>query len=382
MNFFPFPGCAKGIAKCFTPSVDELPVVSKGSNASLFDSSTADTLPDYPFGGDFDSDDGEEIASRILEDITIETWEPEQFEMVKTLQNAPANKGCVDLMKTLEYGGRFVAVKRMPTSWATISQTEFARTHPDAHERPWVDIGITNYLHERRFVNICEPLGIYGDGIETYVVNSFANRGELFALLDCDPKSGPEREEMLRPIMKQLFAAVRQLHDLGIAHRDISLENVLLHDDGDGMTVKLIDFGLATTERHAYERSGKKSYIAPEMRQEVPYDTFLSDVFALGVTLFSLACREYPWNSTAPGGCKLYSYVAQHGLRQFMERRKVYGSSEKIAEVISKPLAELLTGLLQFDPAKRCSLGEKCWADEEAVSRPSIWDVAWFKMQD
>jgi hypothetical protein len=65
-----------------------------------------------------------------------------------------------------------------------------------------------------------------------------------------------------------------------------------------------------------------------------------------------------------------------------MERRKVYRSRQKLAEVVSEPLAELLIGLLNFDPAKRLSLGERCWVDEEAVPRSSVWDKIWLKRHE
>jgi serine/threonine protein kinase len=384
MNFLTIPQCAMGVAKCFTPSVNAIPIVKKtdSDRNAVFDAPTTDTLPDFSYESDSD-DDADDIAARMLEDAAIvEAWEPEVFEMVKTLQSAPANKGCVDLMKSLDHGGRFVAVKKMPTSWVTASPKEFARMHPDSNERPWVDIATVKYLHEKRFVNICEPLGVFSDECHTYVINDFATRGELFGMLDCGPTPGLEREVMFRPIMKQLFAAVKQLHNLGIAHRDISLENILLSEDGNGITVKLIDFGMATTERYAYQPSGKRSYIAPEMQQDAPYDVFLSDAFALGVTLFSVACQEYPWNSTAPGACKLFSYISKHGLQQFLERRKVYKRQEKLAEVLTRPLADLLIGLLQVDPEERLSLGEKCWCDEDTQPRKSVWDEQWLEMED
>merc|ERR1712014_62314 len=96
---------------------------------------------------------------------------------------------------------------------------------------------------------------------------------------------------------------------------------------------------------------GKKSYMAPEMYVNGPFDLFATDAFALGVLLFGVCCREYPWNSTKPGACKLFSYVQKKGLQSYIERRKVYGAQntqQRLGEALSRPLQTLLVGLLEM----------------------------------
>merc|ERR1712048_816559 len=106
---------------------------------------------------------------------------------------------------------------------------------------------------------------------------------------------------------------------------------------------------------------------------EEPFDAFATDAFALGVCAFSVCCREYPWNSTKPGACKLFNYVQRHGLQNFLERRKVHGAQnpqQRLAEALSKPLQTLLVGLLEMSPTKRLTLGE-VQTDEQQL--PSVW---------
>lgn len=51
-------------------------------------------------------------------------------------------------------------------------------------------------------------------------------------------------EEMeAKRILKQLLEVLEYLHDEGITHRDIKLENILLDNDNN---IKLIDFGFST----------------------------------------------------------------------------------------------------------------------------------------
>ncbi|HYZ90127.1 MAG TPA: serine/threonine-protein kinase [Myxococcales bacterium] len=78
---------------------------------------------------------------------------------------------------------------------------------------------------------------------------------------------------------------------LGIVHRDVSPQNVLVSFTGD---VKLIDFGIAKAETRMQRTQsgalkGKFSYMSPEQVQGQPIDR-RSDVFSVGVLLWELLC--------------------------------------------------------------------------------------------
>src|SRR5262249_9709077 len=80
---------------------------------------------------------------------------------------------------------------------------------------------------------------------------------------------------------------------LGIVHRDVSPQNVLVSFDGE---VKLIDFGIAKAESRLQKTQsgilkGKFSYMSPEQVKGQPIDG-RSDVFACGVLLGELVCGE------------------------------------------------------------------------------------------
>lgn len=75
-------------------------------------------------------------------------WGPwEDYEEVELIQEAPRNRGCVTLMRSLERRGGFVAVKRMPNTWVTESSWDFARCWPRSSERPWLDMSLVRHLH-------------------------------------------------------------------------------------------------------------------------------------------------------------------------------------------------------------------------------------------
>ncbi|KAM9004378.1 ribosomal protein S6 kinase-related protein isoform 3-T3 [Sarcophilus harrisii] len=91
----------------------------------------------------------------------------------------------------------------------------------------------------------------------------------------------------------ELALGVGYLHDLGIVHRDLKMENILLDERGH---LKLTDFGLS---RHlpqgerAYTICGTLQYMAPEVLRGGPYN-HVADWWSLGILLFALAAGKFP----------------------------------------------------------------------------------------
>jgi serine/threonine protein kinase len=311
----------------------------------------------------------------------INPWATGKFGFVQKLQEAVRNHGRVDLMHMpTENGNRKVVVKKMPNEWVRAGPVEFQKTHPSSSERPWHDLGFVRMLHQRGSPYVCELLGVFVDEANTYVAMELATEGDLFEWCNSDPRPGVShaREAVMKPLVIQIFSAVRWIHALGIAHRDLSLENILLTKEENGLRIKIIDFGMGTLKRKcSREIRGKASYQAPEMLEEDEYDSFLTDVFALGVLVMTMAVHDYPWSSVKRNTCQLFEYYRAFGLIKLLKRRKLRkGKGEQLIEVISESLVELLQGLLSVDPRQRLTLGEPCWVQPEGKRR-SIWDMAW-----
>jgi len=103
----------------------------------------------------------------------------------------------------------------------------------------------------------------------------------------------------LTPILSALAAA----HDLGIVHRDVKPENILISKDG---RIKIADFGLARGEligsTMTAESSvilGSVSYLSPEQVQRGIADS-RSDVYAAGIVAYEMFTGEKPFNGDSP----------------------------------------------------------------------------------
>lgn len=98
------------------------------------------------------------------------------------------------------------------------------------------------------------------------------------------------------PIAKQLLSGLQALHDARILHRDIKPANCLhrLHD----ARVKLADLGIAAdwkTVSANYDWAGTIPFMAPELFDQPPKYSPLSDIYALGVTLACLFLASDPF---------------------------------------------------------------------------------------
>jgi serine/threonine protein kinase len=326
-----------------------------------------------------------ECVKSAAEQITmLAQWKSQNYKLERQLQAAERNYGSVFLARSLENGSSF-AVKVMPVRWTTSSLEEFDVTHPTSEERPWVDIGIVAHLSLRGFPYVCDMRGVFLEDRCLYCVSELGTEGDFFHWTQSLPEPGRTREALIRPVSVQILSAVRSLHDLGIAHRDLSLENIIITKQGDGeIKVKIIDFGMAVLERRGTTTDiSKPSYQAPEMHRNTSYDTFLSDIFAVGVALFAATTSQYPWKSTKPKDCVHFDFASAHGLCKYMQRRKIMGTP--LSNLLTPPLIELLKGLLCLDPCDRFTLGEDCWTNPYnvpvmsavATEHRSVWGCQW-----
>ena len=88
---------------------------------------------------------------------------------------------------------------------------------------------------------------------------------------------------------RTLVQTMEQMHAKGFAHRDIKPENIVFDVD---YTFKLIDFGMATTDKLSRVRIGTKNYCAPEVLSGKEYVPSQADVWSFGALMVVVLFRS------------------------------------------------------------------------------------------
>ncbi|EIN04721.1 Pkinase-domain-containing protein [Punctularia strigosozonata HHB-11173 SS5] len=214
-----------------------------------------------------------------------------------------------------------VAIKQIPKAMSA------ALTREIHHHRQ---------LHHPHVVQLYEVIATESS---IWLVSELCSGGELFDYL---VEKGRLAEEEAKVVFGQLCLAVGYIHDKGIVHRDLKLENVLLDER---CRVKLSDFGFT----REYERGalletfcGTTGYAAPEMLSEQKYLGPEVDIWSLGVILYTLLTGSLPFDDDD----------------EAVMRAKIIKGDFEDPEWLSDEARDLIKNVLQMEPSKRLSISQ------------------------
>ncbi|KAJ6219570.1 hypothetical protein RDWZM_005382 [Blomia tropicalis] len=192
------------------------------------------------------------------------------------------------------------------------------------------------------------------NGIRLYIFMELADGGDFAKFCQ---KKGALTEDECKKYFAQIICGINHMHSLGIAHRDIKLQNVLLVKNeksisGD-FTLLVSDFGLSRIMHHdsaggiQMNRTicGTPIFMAPEILLRKPYSGFLVDVWALGITLYIMMTLQLPFN-----------FRNKDQAIKDMVAKKWEWPTSKMKASPSNDLKNYLSGMLDPDPTKRLDM--------------------------
>lgn len=264
------------------------------------------------------------------------------FKVIRTL--APALFGEVLLCLDTKTGRQF-AVKRvnMRCAEAQVTIGQHIQVVENLHQeravhRKLVAAQTTNVL-------LLEEEVYYGGHL--YLIFPYCEGGDLFNAVRRSPMDGRLFEATSRRFLRDVVRGLLCMKENGLAHRDISLENVLLDVDN---VCHICDFGLASEYKKllAPGRVGKVWYMAPEVfAAKVPYDPLAADIWSLGV-LLAIMLTGVPLVERPTYDDRHFCVLSHSGgvrrLRRVFPRK------------LSKNVWDLLDKLLTIDPRGRPTL--------------------------
>lgn len=221
-----------------------------------------------------------------------------------------------------------------------------------------------------------------------YLVMEYLIGGDLYSLLR---KMGCLEEHAARMYIAELVLALEYLHSLGVVHRDLKPDNILIAHDGH---IKLTDFGLSRVglinstddlsgptngtvlmeesmfenclehgmqREYRKERSavGTPDYLAPEILLGTEHG-YTADWWSVGVILFEFITGLPPFNAEHP----------QIIFDNILNRKIPW---PRVPEDMSEDARDLIDKLLIEDPNQR--LGAK--GAPEVKSHPFFKDISW-----
>jgi serine/threonine protein kinase len=168
----------------------------------------------------------------------------------------------------------------------------------ETHLRAWMlrEARAANRVDHAHIIDI-HDIGETEEG-ELYLVMEFL----VGTALSSELARGPMPLARGIDILEQMCAALARAHDLGVVHRDLKSDNILLSTRGGRKDfVKILDFGLAhlaMDPRLAPKGAvfGTPEYMSPEQARGEEASA-QSDLYALGVLFFEMLTGQLPFRS-------------------------------------------------------------------------------------
>jgi len=165
-------------------------------------------------------------------------------------------------------------------------------------------------------------------------------------------KKGKISEEDAISIAKQICEGLSEAHELGVVHRDLKPQNIMIDEKG---RTKIMDFGIArSVEAPGMTQTGimigTPDYISPEQAEGEEADQ-RSDIYALGVILYEMVTGSVPFK-----GDTALSVALKH-------KSKIPPDPKKLNPEVSEDLSRLILICMEKDRERRYQKAEELLAD-------------------
>jgi serine/threonine protein kinase len=247
---------------------------------------------------------------------------------------------------TFERSHVYVAIKR-------ISKRRLSEIGNLTQEDPIKEIAAMQFLRSPGSEYVMTQIECVQNAENIFSIMQFCTGGELFDFVDAD---GAMTEANARVLFTHILNGLEYLQSKGVCHRDLSLENILIHEN----KCVIIDMGmclrLPMNETTGYPllippqgTCGKKNYVSPEVHLDMhPFSGFAVDIWAVGVILFLLLTGVPPVEVANEVDAR-FRMIQDHRLSRMLSDWNI---------TISESAMDLLQKILEVDPSERYTLDD------------------------
>jgi len=203
--------------------------------------------------------------------------------------------------------------------------------------------------------NVCRMFDLGKAEDTTFITMEFVPGEDLKKLIR---KSGQLGAGRAVSITKQVSEGLAEAHHLGVVHRDLKPQNIMVDEDGNA---RIMDFGIARSLRGkgitgAGVMIGTPEYMSPEQIEGKEVDE-RTDIYSLGIILYEMVAGRVPFEGDTP-----FTIGVKH-------KSEIPKNPKELNAQIPDDLSRLILRCLEKDKEKRYQTAKQLHADLEKIEQ-------------
>ncbi len=218
---------------------------------------------------------------------------------------------------------------------------------------------IERFKNELRFARrishryICRMYDLGEAGFYHYITMEYVSGEDLKRFIR---RAGPLTAAKTVTIVRQVAEGLAEAHRLGVVHRDLKPQNIMIDQDGNA---RIMDFGIARfVDTDSMTGSGvligTPEYMAPEQSELSDVDN-RADLYALGAVMYEMVTATVPFEGATP-----LSVIMKHKTDKPRDVREINAQ-------VPAALAQVIAVCLEKDPDRRYRNAEELIAALDEV---------------